>query len=157
MAIAVSGPGGAKPFAPLPELRRGGIWGTDTGKFYLAEIFLICKEIGFSSQREIRSLKAPAGKLHFSNWLYFLVFFSFFFPNLFSIHHCCGDALCPAQGRSERYLWHCLCGHMGWAQRAPKPPEPVSQQLRSWQLSSPKSCRRSGWAQPWLPWVSPRP
>lgn len=53
MAIAVSGPGGAKLFARLPKLRRGGIWGIDAGKFYLAEIFLICKEIGFSSQREI--------------------------------------------------------------------------------------------------------
>lgn len=72
MAFADSGPGAAEPFSPW-------IWGADAGKLFSAPAFLVCKEIGFSSQWEIGSLNAAAGKLQFSHCLYFLLFFSMTF------------------------------------------------------------------------------
>lgn len=74
MAFADSGPGAAEPFPPW-------IWGADAGKLFLAPAFLVCKEIGFSSQWEIGSLNAAAGKLQFSNCLRFLLVF--FFHDIF--------------------------------------------------------------------------
>lgn len=60
----------------LTHTLQWGIHRAEVGNLHLAEVFLIYKEIGFSSRRGIRSLNAPAGKLLF---IFFFSLIAFIF------------------------------------------------------------------------------